>query len=244
MTVSSPWGTSPNASFGNDFNFKPLIGTCLMLIIGGRHEEIPTNYENKDRIHASIVALDGPEAGCVFENVEIRNEKPKRRYRGSAGKVHVGRVTSSIVANNEAIDIAEMSPYDDQLATGWNNYYPGRLAQLIQSTVAAFEQDEVKFRAEIAGQNQQGQQQPQAQPQPSSPWTQQAPPQPPPPPAPPVPNGGQPQSPWSGQPQPPTAPPAPAWPQFPPPAPSAPAPVGQGQPPWAGQQQNQDTPPY
>lgn len=231
--MSAPWETSPKATFGNDLDLKPHLGCTLLCLIGGYHAETPSKFENNSRISATVVVLDGPSAGTVLKG-KIRNERPKRRFRSSGGKVHLGKLVSEVVAGNDTPDIAEMTPYDDSLAKGWSAYYPGRLDQLLAEAVATYAKDEADYRAELAQQNQP---QPQASQNPNT-WSsgaQAAQPQL-------QPNGGQqvqPSSPppWGQQ----QAQPQPQFQQAaatPPPAP--PAPVSQpAQAPWLT-----DQPPY
>ena len=186
------------------------VGELLLVCLGGVHESFKLGENTVPAARVNAVVLSGPQAGRIWTDAlmfavialdQLRAEQP--------GNVILGRIRARRGGNNRDMYFidSDITTYDNQIAQGWNNAYPGQLQQLQQQAVLLFQAEETKLGGAPA----------QAQ-------SQAAPPPPPPPP-----NG----PPAGFQPAPAAPAAAPPWAQTPEPA-GAPAPavVAPAAPPW------------
>ncbi len=161
--MSQPWTTAPEAG---SFSLQPYTGCLVLIAIGGYHANIQTRNGPGDAVRAAVVVLDGAEAGREFGDILIFNNRPVRRLRGMAGQVVLHRIVVEIAqGGNNAFDLSDPTPADNQLAISWHNAFPGKLEALRRNVDSAYMTEERKLQQPQPQRQQQQQPQQWQQPQ-------------------------------------------------------------------------------
>jgi hypothetical protein len=143
----APWQNPPDAG---GFKLKGYVGTLGLFIYGGYHAWTPAPFERPGGVLMTQVVLDGPEAGTVNAKFINRNVRIMSKMRKlEAGGVVLGRIVTSPVGGNDAYDLADPTPADEQIATGWHQYFPTKLTELSTDLVQSYQHDEASYQAQL-----------------------------------------------------------------------------------------------
>lgn len=193
--MTSPWKSASAPS--SQFSTATYVGELAFVCIGGVHETFKLGDNTVPAARTNIVILTGPEAGREWTDAMLFGVITVDQCRGDVGNVILGRFRARRGGNNRDMYYIdnEITPYDNQIAQGWDAAYPGKLLQLQQQAVLLYQAEEIKLNGGQPAQQNQA-----------------APPPPPPPPPPAAPPAAAP--PW-GAPAPAAAAPAAAPPPWP-----------------------------
>lgn len=136
--MSQPWGKPPAASF--EFGLADHDGVLAFFIVGGLHPNVSTSFGERDAVRCSIVMLDGPEAGKVFEDILIFNSRPVARLRNIPGQIILARIgmAQGKGSNNAPVELYEATPTDDALAARFHQAFPNKLRELLDAVAYSF----------------------------------------------------------------------------------------------------------
>jgi hypothetical protein len=152
--MSTPWGGVPAASF--EFGLADHVGSLAFFVVGGLHRDVNTSFGTRDAVRASLVMLDGNEAGNIFEDVLLFNSRIVARLRNVPGQIILCRIALAAGkgGNNAPVELLDATPADTQLAGSWHSYYPDKLEHLRQSVMYSWQTNENKAQQQGGVQSQ------------------------------------------------------------------------------------------
>lgn len=153
--------TQPELPFGDElppsdqFKLKDFTGCAVLIAVGGYHREVQTRFDPKPAVSATVVVLNGPKAGDVYDDVLIFNTRPVRTLRGVPGRAFVAHVDIDQSTSNPSVVLLDPSASEYDSARQWNDANPGVCNDLVAHAVRDFEEREAKLAAPMPKQAQQ-----------------------------------------------------------------------------------------
>lgn len=119
--------------------FKPrdFVGDVCMFIIGGYHEELPTeNWGVKPAERVTAIMMTGRSAGKVYEDIVLFGQRQSSQF---AEKAPGSAVLCRISKAGNAINFDNASPYDYETANNWIAANGVRFDKLRQDAISNFQ---------------------------------------------------------------------------------------------------------
>lgn len=151
----------PELPFGDElppsdqFKLKDFNGCAVLIAVGGYHREVQTRYDPKPAVAATVVVLNGPRGGDIYDDVLVFNTRPVRTLRGVPGRAFVAHVDIDNTTSNPSVVLLDPSPEEYQLARDWHGTNPDLCNDLVKEAVRAYEEREAKLAAPMPRQAQQ-----------------------------------------------------------------------------------------
>lgn len=115
--------------------FKPrdFVGEVCMFLIGGFHEQLPTeNWGVKPAERVTAILMTGRSAGKAYEDIVLFGQRQSSQF---AEKAPGSAVLCRISKAGQAINFDNASPYDYELANNWIAANGPRFDQLKKDAV-------------------------------------------------------------------------------------------------------------
>lgn len=129
--MSMPW-TNPDPP--TQFNIGERPGEVVLVVVGGYHPAVPTQYGEKPAARVTVVELTGRFAETVHTDVMVWGQLASQFINAQPGQPVLGRVSKK----DKTVTLDIPSAYDNQVATVWMNKYPGTLDALRAEAVRNF----------------------------------------------------------------------------------------------------------